>query len=356
MENKGIIECPNCNQRIFADSNECPNCKFLLKEKENNFDKAIYDFLYYTYEKNRDKQETIKVGMDKFKMTMKEIKEMVDYASEEIYQKEESKKKAIQKEELPTNEVDYSKIKYNKRGIARSKNFPLKIIGIICYFIIILILLANTKTEAMQKGLFVAFMVGIIALVVTIVNDKNIPPSPHTFVYSFSQYFIHRLIYQIAVLVLVIWLPLQLENKIYGIVSTNKTILIFIYIAGIIALLLRFYYQFAKSTTSKFIVETGTIRYEHERIDLLRNTAYDPDTLDRYRYFTNVYYQIYSIKKVKETLNEIIIYGNIEKTVVWTRPGDTQRSKPKQMEMLKVPKIFKNNQNLIKALKICEKD
>lgn len=76
MKNEGIIECPYCKQRIFADSNECPYCKYLLKERKNDFDKEIYDFLYYMYEKNRDKPTTIKIGMEKFKINMKEIKKL----------------------------------------------------------------------------------------------------------------------------------------------------------------------------------------------------------------------------------------------------------------------------------------
>lgn len=241
------------------------------------------------------------------------------------------------KVELPTNEVDYSKIKYNKRGRARRKTFLIKIIGFVLYFIIILILVASTENETIQMGLFVAFMIGVIALVVTKINEINIPKSPHVFVFSFSQYFIHRLIYQIAILVLVIWLPLQFENNIYDMENANKKVLIFVYGVGIIALSLRFFYQFGKSITSEFIVESGGIRYKHETIDLFSDELDHSDIRDRY--YKMVYYDINSINKVKENLNTIIIYGNIEKTILRERVGNTQTSKQKKIERLKIIKI-----------------
>jgi len=136
MENKQMmINCPNCNKRTFADKKECIYCKYILKD-EHNFDTDIYDFLYSQYNENKNKPETIKVGMEKYGLTMKEVKEIVDNISEKVYQNEEAEKnkKTIKKqdeprEELPTNGIDYSKyVNYssNSAYTEHKKNFIIK--------------------------------------------------------------------------------------------------------------------------------------------------------------------------------------------------------------------------------------
>ena len=65
------------------------NIKIKVKDindivKMNLFDKEIYDFLFNTYSQNKNKAETIKLGMNKFNMDIKKTKEIVDYISEEI--------------------------------------------------------------------------------------------------------------------------------------------------------------------------------------------------------------------------------------------------------------------------------
>ena len=95
MENKQIINCPNCNKKTFADNNECIYCKYILKEKEHNFDEEIYKFLYTKYNESKSKPDTIKVGMEKFGLSLKETKEIVDNISENIYYKETSNEKEV---------------------------------------------------------------------------------------------------------------------------------------------------------------------------------------------------------------------------------------------------------------------
>ena len=46
---------------------------------ENNFDKEKYDYLYSLYKSNKDKQATIKAGMEKFNIGIRESKDIVDY-------------------------------------------------------------------------------------------------------------------------------------------------------------------------------------------------------------------------------------------------------------------------------------
>lgn len=40
MDNKVMINCPNCNKRIFADNKEYIYCKYILKDS-HNFDGDI---------------------------------------------------------------------------------------------------------------------------------------------------------------------------------------------------------------------------------------------------------------------------------------------------------------------------
>ena len=130
MEDTLIINCPNCNKKTIANNNECIYCKYILKEKEHNFDEEIYKFLYTKYNESKSKPDTIKVGMEKFGLSLKETKEIVDNISEQTYHKEVAENNSQPKEELPTNGMEYSKIQYNKNGVRKIPT--LNILGIWC--------------------------------------------------------------------------------------------------------------------------------------------------------------------------------------------------------------------------------
>ena len=74
----GLIECPNCKKETFDDY-RCQWCKYVLKEKEHQFDKEIYNTLKENYISNLNKQDSIKLGIEKYNLSMSESKEIVDY-------------------------------------------------------------------------------------------------------------------------------------------------------------------------------------------------------------------------------------------------------------------------------------
>lgn len=86
----GLIECPNCGKKTFDDE-KCKWCNYTLKEKENNFDKETYTYLKNEYITKKSKPEAIKLGMQKFNLSLLETKNIVDFIADEIYDKENYK-------------------------------------------------------------------------------------------------------------------------------------------------------------------------------------------------------------------------------------------------------------------------
>lgn len=343
-------DCPNCNKRIFIDSIKCPYCKLELIKKENNFDKELYEYLYNEYNLTKDKQKTIKFGMQKFNKSMIEIKEIIDYISNEVYNKELSKEKAIPKEELPTNEIDYSKIKYAKSLFGKSskrKIPPLKIIGVIIYWILILLMFSKTTNQTHQIILFICFFYGIIYFAYTIIKYSKMPPPPHTYIFSLFQYFIHNLIYKIILLILLI----------IGLINIDNPIISIILIIALITLFFTFLYQLLKKSTERFTVEYGFIQYQHERRELFWwDGNSDENSVHANSYFTVIYYDIKNIKKIIENINSIVIFADIEKNIHMNRPGQVIKRSPKKLNKLKITKSFINNKNLVKSLQMCSKN
>lgn len=354
MHKSGMIDCPICKKRIFEDSDTCPYCKLNLKNKENNFDKTIYDFLYQEYNNTKNKSQTIKTGTQKFNKSMKEIKEIVDYIADEIYNKELAEKNKIPKEDLPTNGIDYSKIKYTKRLFSKStkRKIPiLDIIGLILYFVLILWLHSVVDAKIYPFILYIAIFIGIGIFAYIIFKYSELPPDPHTFSFSFKQYFIHNLIYKIIIYVFLIWALIHFADKITKL--DNGIIFIILWMIFMIILFYVFLYQLMKKSSEKFIVEHNLIRYEYERKELFR-VIYNDDSVHRYEYFTIVSYDFSSIKHVYESINSIIIYANIKKQVSINYPGKEVNKPVKNLNKIRITKSFSNNKNLIKALKILE--
>lgn len=334
MENKGIINCPNCNKRIFADIDKCPYCKYKLNKPSHKFDKEIYDFLFNTYSQNKNKAETIKLGMNKFNMDIKKTKEIVDYISEEIYYDRLIKSKSVPTEELPTNGLDYSNLNQKNKLIRN-------LIMATFYWIIAFIFIANFGIENIASILII--IIGTIALIYAINKPLSIPPPPHTFTFSFPQYFLHCFMPKVFSIILIILIAFPIvKNHIANPVG----MLIFFIIISSYILFIIILVELISLVPQSFTVDYGCIQYQHSNI----YSYPSKDMISRYASYT--YYDIYSIKKVTETFNKIIIYGYIEKHRSEHSPSGVQLSSSQRFSCLKVPKSFKNNKNLIKALKI----
>lgn len=351
MNQPQLIDCPNCKNRIFYDSKICPYCKLNLNKSKPSFDEEIYNFLYQEYSTTKNKPAAIKKGMEKYNKNMNEIKEIIDYISDEIYNKELAEKKAIPKEELPNNGIYYSKNKYTKSFLfntSKRKIPPIKIISVIIYWIIILFIYSKTKNPTLQMGLFIGFLIGVVFFAHTIIKYSKMPPTPHTYTFSLLQYFLHNLIYKIILMISLVLILLKLDFGMY---------ISLIIIITLITLFFTFLYQLLKKSTERFTVEYGLIQYQHERREFFWwDGNNDVNSVHESSYFTVVYYDIKSIKKVKETFNNIIIYADIEKNIHMNQPGRTIKRKPKKMEKLKLSKSFINNKNLVKSLKMCIKN
>lgn len=157
MENKRIINCPNCNKRTFADNNECIYCKYILKEKEHNFDKEIYKFLYTKYNESKSKPDTIKVGMEKFGLSLKETKEIVDNISENIYNIEKSKEKDSTQEKV--------------QSINKKLTVDFKLLGFIIS-IIVIFKIALTYLPDILKIIFTVIFGGVV--IIYLINRKTL--------------------------------------------------------------------------------------------------------------------------------------------------------------------------------------
>ncbi len=303
---------------------------------ENNFDKEKYDYLYSLYKSNRDKQATIKVGMEKFNIGIRESKDIVDYIADKVYAEESKEKEEISNEEMPTNGL-------------KKRNPIVKIIAIIGYCILILLLATQVGNEESKKGIIVAFFGGTFAFVCVILNYFNTPTSEHIFPFSLTKYFIHNLIYKILFILVALWLPtkINIESEKIGLIYYGIVI-----IAGIV-----FVVQLLKKSTERFRVEYGKIQYSHQIVDLFGNySTYAPDDHRNDMFRTWVYYDIHSITKLEETFNSITIYGYIEKSVTRFTPADFRTGKTKRLDKIKITKSFKNTPNLIKALNMCVKE
>jgi len=305
-------------------------------ESENTFDKEKYEYLYSIYIKSKDKQATIKAGMEKFNIDLRESKEIVDYIAEKVYVEEQKEEKIEPNEELPTNGL-------------KKRNPIVKIIAIIGYCILILLLATQVGNEEAKKGIIVAFFAGTFAFVCVILNYFNTPTSEHIFPFSLTKYFIHNLVYKILFMIVALWLPTKIN------IESEKIGLIYYGIVIILGIV--FVVQLLKKSTERFRVEYGKIQYSHQIVDLFGNpNTYADDDYRKDMFRTWVYYDIHSITKLVETFNTITIYGYIEKSVTRFTPTDFRTGKTKRLDKIRITKSFKNTPNLIKALNMCVKE
>lgn len=314
MEEQGMINCPNCNKRTFANNDKCIYCKHILKNQEHKFNKEIYNYLFSKYKESKNKPDTIKSAIEKFGLKIDEAKEIVDYISHQIYYEEETGKKVdLQKrrdesmEKLPTNGIDYSKYKSNSNSsyVARKKWGPLKLAMCAILFVILSFICG------MEIGSLEIRCIGIIlsiALFIKTFSQYEVPLNQHTFVFSGFSYLIHYLVPKLIVII-----PLV-------VILVIVVIYIGLYITGIvflavllgIVLVTTVWIKLDKLGKSaiEFTVDYGVIRcvcknyyrYKYRDLDKIQPESRRDE-----------YYDILYIKKIKETINSIIIYGDIQK-------------------------------------------
>jgi len=352
MDDKVMINCPNCGKRTFADNKECIYCKYILKE-ENDFDSDIYNFLHSKYNENKNKPEAIKAGMKKFGLTMKEVKEIVDHISEQIYQKEEAeknkeevKKRYKPREELPTNGIDYSKyVNYSSDSYhtGHKKFLLIKFLGVVFCLVIVAFMWAK---EIGSVGIKIVASALTVILFIKTISRTEVPLNPHTFIYSFFECFIHYILPRTIVIILLELLLMFLSIQSMQHVTNPEPIII---ISSVVAfgLFLRLLIVWGGHIGDRFTVDYGAIEYIRLAYIDTKNSNLEHSIEERY--------VIYSIKEIKETMDSIIIYGDIRKSYFRTHGMLTDLTREEKINELKVTKSFKNNRNLIKSLQILAK-
>lgn len=264
-----MIICPNCGKKTFDDY-KCQWCQYTLKEKENQFDKEIYQYLREEYKKNRNKINTTKIGMEKFNMSLQESRNIVNYIADEIYEIEDYK--------------SYDEV--------------------------------NNEDKFVGK----------------------------TFKFSYWNYFKYNLIYKIIYLAILIFL-------IYLFYICNYNWICLVIIFGVIPIsCFIFLLQYNYTYKMQFDVIPGRINY-HSR----DTYNYVPDTInDTFRKHTDYDNYIHTITSVKEKYHHIIIYGQIDRQVIdrgyYVRNKYQDRGTV-ETNYIKVPKYFKNNDELVRCLR-----
>lgn len=172
----------------------------------------------------------------------------------------------------------------------------------------------------------------------TKIKEKNNKIIEKTiFKFSFFQYFIHSLIYKIIILFILIQFAINIPTLAY------------ILCIPILYIFLRFLVNWVECVKSEFIISPHETIYRYQTRNGYRNEDL-PKTLSWEHY---IKYDIIMTTEVVETINHIIIYGNImkyeERRIHDTYGLDTY--KPKKKKKLVITKYFENNSLLIKELK-----
>ena len=340
MNDNGLINCPNCNKRTFTNNKQCIYCKYILNN-EHNFNNEIYNFLYKKYDENKNKMETIKIGMTQYNLTMEESKKIVDHISELMYFNnitEKNKKDNVHKEELPTNGIDYSK--YINHSYKSHKKRRILKTFLIIFFISILFPLFE-KNVISGKLTIILFVLSIILLIKTFKNH-TVPSNPHTFIFSFSKFLIHYILPR--TIVLIISLPLFFILGIRFLNNEQKILFSGIIIFIIFLILIT---NLRKNTSHEFTVDYENIIYKRRVYERYRERLGSD-----YIAFVEEWYNIHSIKEIKETMNSIIIYGDIRKKYYESEGSFKKFTSEQKIDKLQIIKCFKKNRNLIKSLKI----
>ena len=334
------IKCPNCN-RDTPDDYKCQYCKYVIKPKPHNYEKEIYEYLKADYLNSRNKAITIKNGMKKYNKSMIEIKEIVDYIADEIYDLENFKAK---------EDLDAQTSAETKRDNSNAvKRFVFSFLWISIAMLSAIGLVAAEKkydNNTISGILAGVFLVSFILFVFSLKPKKE--RKANTFYFSFVQYFIHDLVYKIILLAALCCVPGWFKGILF---KDNYMLLPLLCLLTVFVLLFRFLFKWAESSTATITVDLGKVCYQYRKT----NPSMKPEHLDRPRHrawSNHVEYSIQNITKVTETLNSIIIYGRITKEQFYvTRVRDYVHYKPKEYNRIVIRKCFKNNKELIRKLR-----
>lgn len=327
----GLIKCPNCGKKVFDDY-QCGYCKFVLNPKENHFDRDIYQFLYDDYLVSKNKAITIKNGTSKFHKPMEEIKEIVDFIANKVY--EESQYKS--KEELEAT---------SEYVVEHHKN--VKVISMILMVVSVLLLgifIKGNNKPLMLVSIFL-FILSLISFIVGLSTQKAY--FKNTYYFSFLEYFIHDLCYKIILLIAIFLFPLWKIDM-----FRNKEMIILICYGISFFFISYIIYKWIVTSTSEFVIAPGKVVYKYNRPNL--TATKEEIEINKYpeRAWQNeISYDISKIDQVKETINSFIIYGNITKNQEWNEHGSMRSSKPKTIRKIRIKKCFKNNSELIHKLR-----
>ena len=335
-----IIKCPNCN-RDTPDEYKCQYCKYVIKLKPNNYEKEIYEYLKTDYLNSRNKAITIKNGMQKYNKSMKETKEIVDYIADEIYDIENYKSK----EDLDAQTS--AETKHDNSNVLKRIGLSFLLLSMAVISSIGLVTAEkkydnNTISAILASITIVSFIMFAFSLKPKKVRKAN------TYYFSFVQYFIHDLVYKILLLAALCCVPSCFKEIFF---NENNMMLLLIWFLAIFILFFRFLFKWAESSTASITVDLSKVCFQFRKT----NPSLKSEQLDRLHHLAwsnYVDYNIHSITKVTETINSIIIYGNITKKQFYVTPiRDYRHYKPKEYKKIVIRKCFKNNKELIRKLR-----
>lgn len=332
------IKCPNCNHDIFDDY-KCPYCQYVINPKRNNFEKEIYEYLKADYVNTRNKAITIKNGMSKYNKTMKEIKEIVDYIADEIYDLENYKSK----EEVSAESIVVAKYNNNK---VSTKIKLLFVVLTLLSTIGLIISATKYSNKTITVILAIAFVVSLSMLLYSF-RYKGIKVE-NAFYYSFIQYFIHDLIYKILLLGILGYLPVYFQETFF---QDSNILLIVAWYLAVYFVLVYFLFKWGETIYSSIAINYDKITFSFQkRNPYLSGTAIKRS--DGLNWANYVDYDIYSITNVVETFNSFIIYGDITKRQFCMTTGGIAKHFPsKKYKKIVIRKCFNNNKELIRILK-----
>lgn len=332
-----MIVCPNCGKRIF-DDDKCGFCKFVLKEKKHNFDSEVYQFLYDDYVNTKNKADTIRTGIARFQKPMREIKEIVDFIADEIYEKNNYRSR----EEIQQREPYQSKSMDNWKS--KRATIFLSVLTVISG-IAVVVTATKTDNRSIMMTSAVAFLVFLTCFGVSLTPKKV--RMKNTYYYSFISYFFHDMLYKLIIVAGLLLAP-GLVKHMY--VIENNPGLLMIWYAAVLLIALYFLGRGFECTTASFMVEHGEIVYKHQKPNHLNNS--DLDRHPEFAWTNYIEYKFFKITKVTETLNSFIIYGDIVRTHEAVKPTNIWTTyKTKQYTKVRIGKHFKDNAKLIDHLK-----
>ena len=136
--------------------------------------------------------------------------------------------------------------------------------------------------------------------------------------------------------------------------SNNSIFIIIWYIVEFIILIM-ILLKWAKISTSSFTINYENVTYRHQKPNYeLWKTSETHKNDRKYNNLTwanYTEYEFHSIKKIEQTLNEIIIYGDIIKKESYVEiSGRLIKGKDQNLQKIKIVKCFKNNRQLVELL------